>query len=110
MGEKPDLRTLSGREWVARLVDDPSLADRCDWSRLDSCDIAYILRRQSHLSGLSDYWVRFMRRDLQLLCKPNFEFAGRCDWEKIREYCWAKSKTETGMRFRVKGVATAMDS
>ena len=67
MDEKQGQKALGGREWVARLIEDPSLADRCDWSKFYGRDWAELLSAQP-------------------------QFADKCDWTKFREYCRAKLK------------------
>ena len=55
-GNEKGWRTLSGRQWVARLIDEPSLADQCDWSRFYGNDWAEFLSARPQFTGRCEAW------------------------------------------------------
>jgi hypothetical protein len=91
MDEKQGQKALSGREWVARLIEDPSLADRCDWSKFYGRDWAELLSAQPQFADKCD-WKNLDGDNWARLLAAQPQFADKCDWTKFREYCRAKLK------------------
>ena len=80
-------RRWSGGEWVARLREDPSLADQCDWAALDGDDWRRLLKACPQFADHCD-WPKLDGKNWHRLLSSQPQFADKCDWSKLNAEDW----------------------
>ena len=75
-------RQWCGGEWVARIRENPSLADQCDWMTLNGDDWRRLLKHCPQFADKCD-WSLLDGRNWQRLLTSQPQFADHCDWSKL---------------------------
>ena len=65
-----DLENITGLQWSVRLVEDPALADKCDWGKLDGGDWRRLLEAQPQFAEKCD-WGKLSLENLSALFSQN---------------------------------------
>ena len=81
---KKDPKQWYGDEWAKHLSEHPEDAFMCDWSKLRSADIRYLLSRQPQLAPKDIDWpARMANSDWVELVLQQPGLADRFDWKKL---------------------------
>ncbi|MBR2441085.1 MAG: hypothetical protein IKB25_12875 [Lentisphaeria bacterium] len=79
-------------DWIAVLIKEPQLADKCDkWNEFESNDWADLLSIQPQFADKCDKWNKFDSYDWTELLIRQPQFADKCDkWNKFDSNKWVR--------------------